>query len=90
MGQLEEAGAWAGIIGAVLAAIAIWITILIYTRVQSIENNRRSEQKQHFKTLIINNVEEKTGIPKGLVALGIVLVGAFVTIKALSYISKKI
>jgi hypothetical protein len=35
-------------------------------------------------------VEEKTGIPKGLVVLGIVLVGAFVTVKALSYISKKI
>lgn len=34
-------------------------------------------------------VEEKTGIPKGLVALGIVLVGAFVTIKALTYITKK-
>lgn len=37
-----------------------------------------------------NYVEEKTGIPQGLVTLGIVLAGAYVTYKAIKFISKKL
>jgi len=39
---------------------------------------------------ISNYTEEKTGIPAGLVTLGIIAVSAFLGYKAIKYISKKI
>lgn len=58
MTLLDDAGAIFGIIGAILSAVAIWITILIYKKVENVENQRRSDQKVHFKKLIVNNVNE--------------------------------
>ena len=69
MGLLEDVGAWTSIIGAMLGVVAIIITILIYKKVQNIENNRRSEQKQHFKKLIINNLEEVLNLYKSVIVL---------------------
>lgn len=58
MGLLEDAGAWAGIIGAFLGAVAIWITVQVFFKVQEIDNTRRNDQKKHFKKLIVNNIND--------------------------------
>jgi len=58
MGALEDTGAITSIIGFVLGALAIWITVSIYYKVQNIEKQRRNDQKDHFKKLIITNLNE--------------------------------
>lgn len=41
MGLLEDAGAWTSIIGALLGALAIYITIRIYRKTRNIEKEQR-------------------------------------------------
>src|SRR6185437_3302936 len=46
------------IIGTIAGLIGIIISIIIWRKVTSIEENRRNEQKKHFKKLVIDNIKE--------------------------------
>lgn len=47
-----------GILGLVAGIVSVLVTVRLYYKVKNIESKRRTEQKEHFKKLVINNVED--------------------------------